>query len=222
MVSEGITPDEAKRFYDRFGAKQDLQSWYEDPPTAKLIEQISLMAPNSIFELGCGTGRVAEKLLGNHDCRYLGVDVSETMITLAKDRLRRFANSNLSRVDGTSALPADSHSFDLVFSTYVFDLMKRADIHNHLAEVWRILKPGGVFANIALTYGTGKISKLLSAAWEKIQGINPKAVGGCRPLKMVEILRDQQPHLFAIDTVDVICRFGICSELVTAKKIQSI
>ncbi len=31
-----LTVDEARKYYDRFGAKQDSQSFYEDPALAEL------------------------------------------------------------------------------------------------------------------------------------------------------------------------------------------
>jgi hypothetical protein len=32
-----LAPKEAQKFYDRFGAKQDKQAFYEDSATSKLI-----------------------------------------------------------------------------------------------------------------------------------------------------------------------------------------
>ena len=50
---------EARRFYDRFGAKQDKQVWYEAAALDDLVLHSDLANARSIFELGCGTGRLA-------------------------------------------------------------------------------------------------------------------------------------------------------------------
>ena len=65
-----------------------------------------------MFELGCGTGRLAGNLLARHlpaDARYLGADISDTMVTLSRARLRRFGGrAHVLRADATVPLPVAS------------------------------------------------------------------------------------------------------------------
>lgn len=81
---------EARAFYDRFGAKQDRQLFYEGPALATLVANARLGEARSVFEYGCGTGRFAQELLEHYlpnECVYVGVDISSTMVRLAAERL---------------------------------------------------------------------------------------------------------------------------------------
>jgi ubiquinone/menaquinone biosynthesis C-methylase UbiE len=55
-----LSHEQAKAFYDRFGKKQDWQSFYEDAATAALLRNEELDKSSAVLELGCGTGRFAE------------------------------------------------------------------------------------------------------------------------------------------------------------------
>jgi hypothetical protein len=54
-----LSPDEARKVYDRIGRAQDTQAFYEDRATAELIPHLELADAQSVFEFGCGTGRFA-------------------------------------------------------------------------------------------------------------------------------------------------------------------
>ena len=50
-----LSRDEAKAFYDRFGAKQDSQGFYEDRALEDLMEHVDVDEAEAGFEFGCGT-----------------------------------------------------------------------------------------------------------------------------------------------------------------------
>ncbi|MGE5248130.1 MAG: class I SAM-dependent methyltransferase, partial [Verrucomicrobiota bacterium] len=80
-----LSHEEARAFYDRFGAKQDWQRFYEDRAIADLIAHASFGKAGAVLEFGSGTGRLAETLLARHlppTARYLALDVSGTMVSL--------------------------------------------------------------------------------------------------------------------------------------------
>jgi ubiquinone/menaquinone biosynthesis C-methylase UbiE len=82
----------ARRFYDRIGRWQDTQRFYEDAATARLIRAGEFTRARAVFELGCGTGRFAARLLADElpaDARYLAVDVIPVMVRIARRRLAR-------------------------------------------------------------------------------------------------------------------------------------
>ncbi len=77
-----LTHEEAKKFYDRFGSKQDWQRFYESRAVDDLIAHLKLNQAQSVFEFGCGTGRLAEILLDHFlpvKASYTGVDISTTI-----------------------------------------------------------------------------------------------------------------------------------------------
>jgi SAM-dependent methyltransferase len=92
-----------------------------------------------VLELGCGPGWDAVVLAEGR--RYTGVDISETMLALARDRVPTgtFLRGDLTALD----LPAAT--FDAVVSLYVFGHVPEAE---HLPAYRRVaawLRPGGVF-----------------------------------------------------------------------------
>ena len=102
--------DEAKAFYNRFGAKQDSQGFYEDAALAELVEHADFDEAEAVFEFGCGTGRFAEGLLEHHlplTASYRGVDLSETMVGLARARVERFEDrAEVALSDGSMRMSA--------------------------------------------------------------------------------------------------------------------
>jgi ubiquinone/menaquinone biosynthesis C-methylase UbiE len=121
MSGEGrtLTHQQAKAFYDRLGSKQDLQAFYEVPATNNLIAHAAFEAAQSVFECGCGTGALAERLLSRHlppQARYLAVDSSATMVRLARSRLARFGERVAVRqTDGSLQFGERSGTFDKYF-----------------------------------------------------------------------------------------------------------
>ena len=62
-----LSHEQAKRFYDRMGAKQDTQCFYERPALVDLVANLELAGAERLIEFGCGTGRFVEELF----VRYL-------------------------------------------------------------------------------------------------------------------------------------------------------
>lgn len=184
-----LSRDEARRFYDRFGARQDRQGWYEDPPLRELIARAELASARTVCEFGCGTGRFAEAILERHlpaNATYLGVDSSSTMTGLAAERLARFGGRAEVRLTvGEPRVPVADGGADRFLSTYVLDLLADGDVAAVLAEARRVLDPEGLAGIVGLTRGTTPVSRLVSGLWRTVHALMPRAVGGCRPLEVL-------------------------------------
>jgi ubiquinone/menaquinone biosynthesis C-methylase UbiE len=86
-----LSPAEAKRFYDRLGSRQDWQDFFENSAINEMIAHAAFDSAHSVFEFGCGTGALAARLLQHHlpaEVRYVGLDISGTMVSLAQERLK--------------------------------------------------------------------------------------------------------------------------------------
>ncbi|MGC2030307.1 MAG: class I SAM-dependent methyltransferase [Steroidobacteraceae bacterium] len=212
-------PEDAKRFYDRFGTLQDAQ-FYERAPLRHLVVASDFEHASAIFELGCGTGRLAAQLLEERlgeGARYLGVDVSSTMISIATRRLARWGSrATVSRVDATGSFPYADSSFDRFVATYVFDIFPDSTIADVLSEAHRLLTKDGKLCVITSTEGVGPISRLMSVAWKGLYEINPILVGGCRPLHMRSRLDDRH---WSVAHSEVVTSWGISSEIVVACRV---
>ena len=214
-----LTPSEAKAFYDRFGAKQDSQAFYEDAAVEELIGHADLGRAESVLELGCGTGRLAARLLAEEipaTARYVGIDVSTTMLRLASERLRRFADrAEVRESDGSVRLPFGDGTFDRVVATYVTDLLSESDVRTFLDDARRVLRPGGRLGIVGLTRGRGVVGRLVSLLWSVVHGIRPAWVGGCRPMIVKPLVEDS-----GLEVVhrSVVTSWGITSEIVVGTK----
>ena len=63
-----LSPEQAKRFYDRLGSGQDWQRFYENPATSQLIAHAGFDSAHSVFEFGCGTGALATQVYCSTVC----------------------------------------------------------------------------------------------------------------------------------------------------------
>jgi ubiquinone/menaquinone biosynthesis C-methylase UbiE len=191
-VSGALDAQAVRRFYDRFGSKQDRQSFYEDPGLDVLVREGDFGQARHVFEFGCGTGRFADRLLSRElppDARYEGVDLSSTMVDLASQRLGRFPDrAKATRAEGSVRLPLDDASFDRVVATYVLDILADEEIGRFLAEAHRVLRRGGLLCTLALTQGCSLPSRLLARAWSRVHSLRPTLVGGCRPIEVADFL----------------------------------
>ena len=83
---------------------------------AKIVD--SLLTGQSIdkvLEIGCGTGLILEELATRRpQARIAGIDLTEPMLNIAKDRLQKFSNVSLSR-QNVCQLTLE-HQYDLAFS----------------------------------------------------------------------------------------------------------
>ncbi len=182
-----LSRDDARRVYNRIGEWQDTQAFYEDSALDALIEQGNFQGASTIFEVGCGTGRLAERLLRDHcssDARYVGVDLSPRMVEIARSRLEPFAErAEACLTDGGFDFERADGSQDRVVATYVLDLLSAADIRDFLAEAHRLLSPTGRLCLAGLTPGESVLGRMISSLWRTIHAIRPEWVGGCRPLR---------------------------------------
>jgi ubiquinone/menaquinone biosynthesis C-methylase UbiE len=213
-----LSHEEARRFYDRFGAKQDLQRLYEDPAIAVLLAHAGFEDASAVVEFGCGTGRLAERLLGERlgvHATYVGVDISETMVRLATTRLQRWGSrAQVHVVPGTPRVPLDDGAADRFLSTYVLDLLSEEDTRTMLSEAARVLTPTGRVCLASLTEGRGPASRLVAAAWKGLHALRPQLVGGCRPIRLAPFLGREWRVLHD----STVCTLGLCTEVLVAER----
>jgi ubiquinone/menaquinone biosynthesis C-methylase UbiE len=216
-----LTRSQAEAYYNRFGKKQDTQSFYEDAALDVLIAHADFEAAANVFELGCGTGRFASRMLSKHlnsSASYLGVDLSPTMVGLARERIAPYADrARVVQTNGSMRFPAADRSVDRVVSTYVFDLLSESDMSQAFSESKRVLSANGRLCLVSLTFGSTLISKFVSATWSQIFRLHAPLVGGCRPIQLEPALGQ---HDWSIDYRNVIVKWGVPSEVFIASPVD--
>lgn len=121
------------------------------------------LAGCSVLDLGCGAGGVSVTLVGNHGAGYVcGLDVEDPVLDRA--RILVAAKGLAGRIGLVKAapgpLPFPPNTFDVVFS-------KDAMVHIPekeplMAEVFRILKPGGRLLASDWLIGTETVSPAMA------------------------------------------------------------
>jgi ubiquinone/menaquinone biosynthesis C-methylase UbiE len=218
-----LSHEEAKAFYDRFGARQDSQAFYEDRAVQDLIQHSTFAHAASVLEFGCGTGRLAFRLLSQElppRAQYLGLDVSETMVSLASSRLAPYRDRAQVRLcNGDVDFPVPDGSVDRVVSTYVTDLLSDTDIRRLLENAKRVLTPDGRLCLVGITHGVRPVGRIVSRTWSAIHALRPSLVGGCRPMSLV-------PHIagpdWAIVHSAIVRVWGISSEVLVAGLLEGV
>jgi len=110
-----------------------------------VVEILGIAPGDAVLELGCGSGRMLSVVAGRlREGRALGIDPSELMVRHARLRLSRWIAAGRVdvRVGGSEELGSLAPSgFDAVFGVHVVYFWE--DPRQHLAEVRRVLRPGG-------------------------------------------------------------------------------
>ena len=211
-----LSLEEARRVYNRIGRLQDWQSSYEAPALADLVEHAGFESAASVYEFGCGTGAFARRLLQDHLDRtasYRAVDISETMVRLASERLAPWqARTLITPVEGRLPLPGEDHTFDRFVATYVLELLDDAYARRVLEEVRRLLAPSGTLCVVSLTEGATPASRVSCRGWQWVWSRAPQLVGGCRPVDLLPLLSNGWELLHH----RVVTSWAISSEIVVA------
>ena len=120
--------------------------------------------PDSVLDLGCGTGRGAATMAGRWPrARIIALDASPAML---REAARSGAGSRIEFLRGEAeALPLPDASVDLVFSNLMLPWCE--DIDAVFAEVARILRPRGLFT--FTSFGPDTLIEL-RAAWASVDG----------------------------------------------------
>jgi len=102
------------------------------------------ISPNDIvLEMGCGVARIG-KLLAPKCKKWIGVDISENMLDVAKDRLADFNNVEFHTLMRNDLSCIEDNSIDKIYTVAVFCHLDKEDLFNYMREFYRVLKPGGI------------------------------------------------------------------------------
>jgi len=140
------------RFYD---AASWLMSLGRAPAIRRMTLEMAAVRPGeSVLDVGCGTGSLAlaAKELAGPEGSVRGIDASPEMIEQARGKAAKRGAEVDFRVAPIEELPFAEGEFGCVLSSFMLhhlpDEVKRAG----LAEVRRVLKPGGRF--LAVDFGS--------------------------------------------------------------------
>ncbi|RME76158.1 MAG: methyltransferase domain-containing protein [Chloroflexi bacterium] len=211
MIKNTISPEAARRFYDRLGAGHDRAEMYESRAKQVGLERLALSPGLRLLNVGVGTGKEHRLLVDGVGPTGLpaGIDLSPVMLRLTRDRTA----APLCQADARR-LPFRSGAFDRLFSAYVLDLIPLDDLPGLLAEMRRVLRPGGRLVLVSLTEGVNLPSRAIVGLWKLLYAASPVACGGCRPVQLAGLVRQAG---FQQVSREVVVQLAVPSEVITAE-----
>lgn len=111
--------------------------WGDFAKTTKEID----FANKKVLDLGCGNGRIFEFLTDKKISGYFGIDQSEELVKIAKNRYPEghFIIGNILET------PYKNEQFDIVICLATLHHVPTGKLRNQaIGEIYRILKPGGI------------------------------------------------------------------------------
>lgn len=160
-------------FYDRFIPGREPQ---------ELVELADLPTEGLLLDAAGGTGRIAEALKGQAGCRVVA-DASLGMLRQAVEK------------DGLHAACAQTES--LPFPAACFDRIFMVDALHHVidqgrtaAELWRVLKPGGVLIieePDIQTWGARLVALVEKITLMRSRFLSPDQIAALFPQRHVQI-----------------------------------
>jgi SAM-dependent methyltransferase len=141
--------DEPLAFWDRYGRRT--------------VERLSLHPGSIVLDVGSGSGASAipaASIVGPSG-RVIAVDLAERLLALASDKAERSGLRNVEFHHGDmEALGYPDGMFDAVMS--VFSIFFVPDMTKQVAELWRMVRPGG---RLAITTWGPRMFEPGNAAW---------------------------------------------------------
>ncbi|MBL6697225.1 MAG: class I SAM-dependent methyltransferase [Luminiphilus sp.] len=141
-------------------------------PILKQREKVVPMASGRVLEIGLGAGHNLPYYHATQVESVVGIDPCVTSWKLAQPRAASLGVP-LEFIEGSAeAMPLPDSAFDSVLMTY--SLCTIPDAHTALAEIRRVLKPGGrlLFCEhgIAPDPGTSKWQARINPLWRRLMG----------------------------------------------------
>jgi SAM-dependent methyltransferase len=113
-----------------------------------------------VLDVGGGSARIGELALDHGASRYVDVDLSDSMLELARQRLDRFEDEKVTLIQGDFLSAAIPDSYEVILALGYFDYIENAPAH--VQRMRELVAPGGsVVASFPRwTWTKGPIRKL--------------------------------------------------------------
>ena len=187
MLPARLPKADVPRTYTWIAPTHDLLALLVERKARRLgVEWAAVESGERVLEIGVGTGLSFRQLLRrNPDGFTDGVDVTPAMLRRARRRAHRAPTNNWRLQHGDAyALPFSENTFDLVFSSYVFDLFPQRDFAPLLRECARVLRPGGRLVLVTMTAPR----RWYERGWNLLYRLWPPLLGGCRGVRLAPVL----------------------------------
>jgi demethylmenaquinone methyltransferase/2-methoxy-6-polyprenyl-1,4-benzoquinol methylase len=175
--SGSLAPGEVRRLFDRIAPVYDAMNRVMtaglDRTWRRLAVEAVVQPGDRVLDACCGTGdlALAAEREGGH---VTGLDFSPAMLVRARRK-----SDTIEWVEGDMlALPFDEGVFDA--ATVGFGVRNVADLDEGVAELRRVLRPGGRLAILEITQPRGVLRPFFSLWFDRIVPVLGKVLPGGR------------------------------------------
>lgn len=137
-----MTEAQVREQYDQLATQYDQRWSRYVSNTLSFLKTWAQIAPTDrVLDVACGTGEFERLILKENPAQpMVGVDVSDEMLTIARQKLQPYSNVRFQHASA-AALPFPDASFDTVISANAFHYFDDPNVA--LQEMKRVLKPNG-------------------------------------------------------------------------------
>ncbi|MFV8280066.1 bifunctional demethylmenaquinone methyltransferase/2-methoxy-6-polyprenyl-1,4-benzoquinol methylase UbiE [Christiangramia marina] len=111
----------------------------------KVVAAVAATNPDSILDIATGTGDLAIQMANTGASRIVGLDLSDGMLSVGRKKIAaKELDVEIEMIQGDSEnLPFEADSFDAI--TVAFGVRNFENLELGLSEIFRVLKPDGIF-----------------------------------------------------------------------------
>jgi demethylmenaquinone methyltransferase/2-methoxy-6-polyprenyl-1,4-benzoquinol methylase len=184
IIGVPVSSKKIQRIYDFLSPFYEYLTSYESASKEKALEVAEIKNGYVVLEAAFGTGQTlieSAKRVGTEGITC-GIDLSHKMLERTRKRVKKLEIET--RVDlilgDVRRLPYRAGVFDVIYNSYMLDLIDTPEISQVLAEFKRVLKPGGRLVVVSLSKGENWYTDMKLYEW--IYSKCPTLLGGCRPI----------------------------------------
>ena len=214
VIEVPLKVNQIRKIYDFASYFYSLANIIEGKHHSRALELARIQPNDKVLEVAVGLGYTFSKILKKVDKDNIvhGIDLSPKMLGKTRKLVTRDGFTNFELKEGdTRKLPYPDETFDILYNSYMLDLIPLADITVVLKEFYRVLKNGG---KLVLVNFSKKDSSPVFV--ETLYKLSPAMWFGCRPILTESYVKEtgfkdvkrEVPKFF----------FSLPSEIVTATK----
>ncbi len=144
MTEDLLLKSDIQHSFNKAARTYDAAAFFQKEVADRLLERLDYLkiTPKLILDLGSGTGYSALKLEQRYKkSKIVAIDLAEQMLRKAKNNTRWFDRKRYLCADAEK-IPLQDNSVDLIFSNLMLHWCN--DVNSAIAEMQRVLKPGGL------------------------------------------------------------------------------